>query len=199
MEQNPDLDRSLEIKVHFPKNSHIILIESTATEEHEELILKILQDVNDAIVVHHKRLTDVVRDAYEHQLKHAQLDLEMTTKLIRSLGQIGTESRSSPGGQPISGADAISLGELRRAELEERRIQQTIDEIQSQIQHLKETQILAEPMRSIKAVGTSRSRTLLMSSLAGLLVALLAAFVVEFSARAQQQLQDGQALDQTKS
>lgn len=183
-EQKLELEQTLEINVHSPANSRVIVMELTAEEDKADLTLKILKEILDLTIASHSKLAVAIREIYTSQLKHARLELEATENFIKSLEQTSTPT------WPSNLVNRTSA-ELNKAgaELDKEKLQTKFNEIEDIVHSLRETQILSEPMRSSKNVGTSRLRILILSVLAGFLVSFLAAYLVEYTKRAQKELE----------
>lgn len=160
---NPDDTNNYIIRSSIPSGSKLILLEMDGTEDETTLLTTLQQNVVQKIIKDHSRIYDAVKQNLITQRDQAKAELAA-----------------------LDANDGIQANEKRLLLEDKRMLVDKIEIYELQLANLLNTRELAPPMRSIHPTGTGKKLIIALTILAGVLVAVSAAFLAEFIDRVKQ-------------
>lgn len=182
LKKSPDDGARYEIKAEVPKNSQVLVLRSKGTADKEPVYAALHAVVVDRLRSDHLRIQSVSRRELETQLEMRErsfADLREQARLFEV--QI---NRLEGKNELLAYLTNLRLLDNQRAQSE---LVPLIDNVRLQLANMRETGAVVSPMRSLDPVGLGRKSTVMLSSLIGLFVAVIAALLVDFVLRTREE------------
>ena len=181
MVKNPSDTARYEIITDVPKNSNVLLLRSKGTAEQERTYATLHDAVVARLKQDHQRVQKLLRDDMQARLKMRErglTDLKEKGKLLEAQLKRPGDKRDLPA-RELAFLTTLTLVDRQRAQAE---MLAQIDNIRSHLALMRETGATGSPMRSANPVGPGKKTTVILSSVTGIFLGLLAALYVDFVA-----------------
>lgn len=155
---NPEDKAKYKITASVPKNSLFVYIETKATEEDTKIITGLLSNISQKIIQDHKYIYDAAKTNISSLRNQAKSELE------------------------LFGAAKDNQGEKRRL------LRSVIEVYESALANLRSTREMSPPIRSIEPIGTSKRLIIAIAAIISIIIAVFAAFFVEFATRVKEKV-----------
>lgn len=180
-----DDTRRYNVKVEVPKNSQILILESTGTAENEATYVALHEAIVDRLRLDHLRVQEALRKDLETRFEMQQRSL---AELRHQANLFDVQLKRLEGNAELPTRELSYLTSLRLADNQRAQAEMIvlIDNVRLQLANMRETRTAVSPMRSFDPVGLGRGMSVVFAVLVGLILGVVVALFVDFAAKARE-------------
>lgn len=193
-QQNPGVPRNIKIDVSVPKDSRLVVLSGKSSIESSPPYMDLLVKAGNVLIQKHNEKIASQREVIHKEIESAKSRIELLIQNGKDAAERAAEidkKLARMDGQSSATA-ALVVTELAGQQLEiENQIytlRTLIDKKESWLKRIAETKLLMPVAKSSEPVGMSKKSVILLTVLAGLMLAILFAFISDFYVKMKSRL-----------